>query len=132
MSILRFIKSRQGPIGAANLILKKLKVNIPKSILAQDLEYHPDYPSMLSISDVFRSYGVDNVVVRASIDAVRDFDGPCIVPIKLGYNHAEPLAELEFGEIFTGVALFVEKGDSAGEADFDRKVVAERKQILKK
>src|SRR5690606_826167 len=44
----------------------------------------------------------------------------------------ESLAELEFGEIFTGVALFVEKGDSAGEAGFERKIVAERKQILKK
>lgn len=46
------------------LILKKtlrlLKVNYTNNFLRESILSHPDYPSLLAISDTLESYGVDN------------------------------------------------------------------------
>lgn len=47
-----------------SLMAKLLDVNISDGTIKQELEDHPDYPSLLSISDLLTNYGIRNVSIR--------------------------------------------------------------------
>jgi len=49
-------------------LLKKMKINIRTDIVIAELEKHPDYPSLLSISDVLSNFHIENNAFRLQAD----------------------------------------------------------------
>ena len=50
-------------------LLKYLSVNIEPDIIVGELERHPDYPSMLAISDVLKALNIENAAYRIEYDS---------------------------------------------------------------
>jgi hypothetical protein len=49
-------------------LLKKLRIKVNSSTVKQRLESHPDYPSLLSISDCLSDFHIENIAYRTSLE----------------------------------------------------------------
>jgi uncharacterized membrane protein/thiol-disulfide isomerase/thioredoxin len=74
--------SNENCIRVTEELLKKLQVKISATTLTKDLEYHPDYPSLLSISDILHSYSIANLTVKEDRKLSSEYPVPCIVSVK--------------------------------------------------
>lgn len=130
-------------------IVEKYKLPVTRTSLQKDLTEHPDYPSLLSISDVLTSYRIENVAASISSDEFEQLPLPFIVYIKnsasqdafglvesvnkngvelytTGPGKTQQLSYAEFNKIYRGTALALEVDDQAGESDFAEKRRAEK------
>jgi uncharacterized membrane protein len=73
---------KEAPIKVTGLLLKLLDVKITDTTLENDLLYHPNYPSLLSISDVLSSYGVENISFECEKGQLSNLPIPFITRIK--------------------------------------------------
>ena len=109
-------------------LLKSLSINITPSIIATELEKHPDYPSLLAISDVLTALHIENIAFRIKYDDLANVPTPFIAHTRLNsgdfvvvnrieenavavssdkWNYHQINAE-NFKQIFDGVVLTVE------------------------
>jgi len=132
---------------------KQLQVQVTETTLKNEVTEHPDYPSLLSISDALRSYKVDNLSLKTTVDHISRFPVPFIAQIKgnnskytlfaivneIGLDNSinwynpeskknEVITEGEFSEIFTGYVMLAEAGEKAGEQDYENKRRSEKIQ----
>ncbi|OQP57763.1 hypothetical protein A3860_09050 [Niastella vici] len=131
---------------SAKLFADLLRVKITNASLTKDIEEHPDYPSLLSISDVLNSYGISNI--SASFDKNSFFEVPTpfitnlrgikrpvnyfavVSSINNGavryYDHENARWETcgadDFYERSSGVILMAEVEEGAGEIDYNKKI----------
>ncbi|MGZ3763688.1 MAG: vitamin K epoxide reductase family protein [Mucilaginibacter sp.] len=59
-------------------LLKNLSISIAPETIAAELEKHPDYPSLLAISDVLTSFRIENGAFRVETGQVTDVPRPFI------------------------------------------------------
>lgn len=65
-------------------LCQTLQISVTRTTLVNEITKHPDYPSMLSISDVMRDFRVDNISMKVeNADRLSEFFTPFIVQIKL-------------------------------------------------
>jgi uncharacterized membrane protein len=89
---LSFLSQKDIPVWVTNVLLSKLKVNVTYSSLEQELSAHPDYPSLLSISDVIQGYGVENLAVIINEENLANLPTPFIAQIKNQHSLADVFA----------------------------------------
>jgi uncharacterized membrane protein len=63
-----FLRKESNADAAAINLLKQLKVNINKQDIIDELEKHPDYPSLLAISDVLNWFKINNAAYRINAE----------------------------------------------------------------
>ncbi|RWY48327.1 vitamin K epoxide reductase family protein [Mucilaginibacter gilvus] len=56
-------------------LLKYLSINIDPAIICEELEKHPDYPSLLAVSDILTALKIENNALRVDYDEL--IDVPC-------------------------------------------------------
>jgi uncharacterized membrane protein len=130
-----------GPeIGA--MLVALLGVNVSASTLRKEIEEHPDYPSLLSISDVLNTYGVENIGIKFDLTKFTEIPVPFVTQlkgiksdiifftivkeIKGDIIHFLDPEKHRWGTLAIGdflkrcslVALLAEAGDDAGEKDY--------------
>jgi uncharacterized membrane protein/protein-disulfide isomerase len=66
---------------ATILLLNALNVKVPETIIVRDIEEHPDYPSLLSISDALNSYGMENMAIEVDANKLAEVPAPFITQI---------------------------------------------------
>ncbi|HEY6976521.1 MAG TPA: hypothetical protein VH396_09525 [Chitinophagaceae bacterium] len=54
------------PVTATIALLQQLKVNATNTTVNETLQNHPDYPSLLSISDALKQWHIENVAFKVS------------------------------------------------------------------
>lgn len=138
----------------AYAICNVLKVSVTQKTLTNALLEHPNYPSLLAISDVFQYYGIANASLRIEADNLLELQTPFIVQI-VGlkshdllfaviyhitseqiewYNPETHKKEIisfdQFEKIFTGYVQVYEVDIQAGERDFDINLRKEKKENL--
>lgn len=59
-------------------LLKYLSVNIKDEVIINELEKHPEYPSLLALSDVLTSLKIENSALNVTYDRVISIPGPFI------------------------------------------------------
>jgi len=59
-------------------LLKQLRVDINPQDVIEELEKHPDYPSLLAISDVLNWFKIDNAAYRIKADDLAEVPTPFI------------------------------------------------------
>ena len=69
------LKKNTNPGAAVTKLLKYLGINIDAEIVNAELEKHPDYPSLLSVSDVLTTLKIENNAFRVSFDELVNI--PC-------------------------------------------------------
>src|SRR5258706_1590323 len=67
---------------AAKLLIDLLHVKLTKTTLRKEIEGHPDYPSLLSISDILSKYCIDNLSIRLKPEKLGEVPVPFITPIR--------------------------------------------------
>ena len=134
--------------------IREIGLEVTEQTLQKTIEEHPDYPSMLAISDVLERFGAETVAARLSRSQLRELDQPYISQIRFGgggrqvftvvrpagdkqlsYLHPEKYRWIratveEFAELFLGVVLVAVSGERAGEADYEKKRKASRRRSL--
>lgn len=156
MGLLTTFFRRENIIEATAQLLALANVNVTGTTLEKDLHNHPDYPSLLSVSDVFKSYGVNNIAVKTSTEKLSSLPFPCLAPIRIN-SHEEKLTVLrEFNNgIFrylnpeslreeqipadefkskwkSGTVLLIDADDARGENDYYQKRSAEKLSSAKR
>lgn len=133
-------------------LIEELHVRVTKTTIQKDLLEHPDYPSLLSISDVLKTYGIDNIAIKLPIENFNNIAVPFIAYIKglqlkhslfavvnkvnkesiqfynPGTNKKEKLTKDEFAKLYEGIVLAVEANPDAEEKDYDKKRKNERQK----
>lgn len=66
---------------ATLLLLNALNVKVPETLIIRDIEEHPDYPSLLSISDILNSYGIENMAIEVDANKFAEVPAPFITQI---------------------------------------------------
>jgi uncharacterized membrane protein len=133
---------------ATTFLLKYLKVQVTESGVSKSLEEHPEFPSLLAVSDTLQFYGVDSaaikidksefikllppVLVQTEIEGKKYFS---VVVDKTSENllYLDPLtsklkriSNSDFEDIFSGYALIPEVVNEVSEVDYERKIKDER------
>jgi len=145
MKLISFFKEIDNSVMITEKLLSLLGVSATKTGIEKDLVNHPDYPSLLSISDVLTSYGVENVTLKSSIEKLYKIPLPCIVPIRDQYGTEKfsivtsiedksvnfyDTDSLIFRELETntfeklwlgGIVMIVDAEDAKGEESYDLK-----------
>lgn len=95
MKLFSIFSNRENCIEASRKLLSVLNVKVTITTLENDLVNHPDYPSLLSISDILTGYGVENMALKSSIDQLAGLPSPFMVTI---------IGEKTYNELFTVIA----------------------------
>lgn len=64
------------------VFLKTLKVKVSNTTIYKAINYHPDYPSLLSISDILTEYRIANISFQANLDQLNQLPVPFIAQVK--------------------------------------------------
>ncbi|MDB5142972.1 MAG: hypothetical protein JWQ66_1685 [Mucilaginibacter sp.] len=109
-------------------LLKSLSINIAPTAIIAELEKHPDYPSLLAISDVLNNFNIENSAFRIQPDGLINVPCPFIAHTHLSNGDfvvvdqfknqdvvisgekwtRHKMSLLEFKTIFSGVVLTAE------------------------
>jgi len=132
---------------------KQLQVQVTETTVKKEITEHPNYPSLLSISDALRSYKVENLSLKTTVDNFESFPTPFIAQVNgqlsqyslfaivnntllndqiNWYNPEKKKNELitksNFEKLFTGYVMLAEAGEKAGEQDYETKRKSEQIQ----
>ena len=100
--------------------LKKLKISVSKNYIRQQLNSHPDYPSLLSITDTLDELGIDNTAIQIEKEQLPEMPVPFVAHLNSNggefviVENRDNLDEQfpDFFERWGGVAIAVEKSES--------------------
>lgn len=135
-----FSPKKDNAVDVTELLLKALNVKVSKSTIKNALEDHPDFPSLLSLSDCLNEWGVENQTYQIDKD---NFDkGELLFPFiaatntngglftlvtkmenGLVYterenNDFEPQTEAAFLHCWKGIALYATTHKNSGEKEY--------------
>jgi len=137
---------------SAMLLATLLDVKISATTLKKEIEEHPDYPSLLSISDVLNGYGIETIGIKFDPDKFKEIPCPFITQLKGAKNTFDFftvvksmdnstvtffdvekhqwsfIAKDDFMKRCSGVVLLTEVGDNVGEKDYAKKRKEEKQK----
>lgn len=152
--MLNFLKPKLSNASAVVvLLLKALNVKVSSSTVDDNLQDHPEYPSLLAINDCLTDWHVPNQAYQISKEEYdpTDLEYPFIAHSKMngGYfmlvhsiadgkvNYSDDkkqnasLPEEEFLKLWSGVALHATANSKSGEADYGTKSLLQTFNTLK-
>ena len=59
-------KNYENPVNATIQLLRQLNIKVTNSSVNEAILAHPDYPSLLCISDCLKQWQVENIAVRTA------------------------------------------------------------------
>lgn len=120
----------------ARKFLSLLNIKYTDKSLRENLLSHPDYPSLLSISEILVKYNIENVATKTSFERLQDFPQPSIIQIVNEgnsffyvlesfskdevrcYDESGELKSISinvFQSLWTGICLIARKTEQSGE-----------------
>ena len=138
----------------AVLLTSLLKVKVTATTLEKEIEEHPNYPSLLSLSDVLSNYGIENIAIKIDVDKLDKLPTPFITQIlgiksstkyftvvkeinQFGVQFFDPeshrwkmISKEAFSKRFLDVVLLAELGEKSGEKNYIQKIKAEKMSRL--
>lgn len=152
--MLNLLQPKQSNASAVvNLLLKALNVKVNSTTVDDNLQDHPEYPSLLAINDCLTEWHVPNQayqISKAEYDPA-DLEFPFIAHSKVngGYfmliheitngkvsysdekKQKATISEEEFLKLWSGVALHATASSKSGEIDYQTKFLAQTFNALK-
>lgn len=115
----------------AQAFCQRLQVTVTKSSIQKQLQEHPDYPSLLAVSDILKNVGINNAAFETKLDDLDNFPKHFIAEIKtatdtsysivtiidantIEYNNtpnntATIVSLDDFNKVFTGKVILAEE-----------------------
>jgi uncharacterized membrane protein len=147
-SISMAIRFESNLLNVGGKYLEQLKIPVSKSTLKKRLEAHPFYPSLYSLSSVFRNFNIENESFEVGNENFKDFEPPYIAYYKekdsakdfilvthannthIGYiagnNKTIQVSRNEFFEKFQNIIFAAEGDSSSGEKEYVASLSTER------
>lgn len=129
-----FLRKNANAVDTIAELLSHFKIPVTKKTIFNELKIHPDYPSLLALSDVLRQFGIANEAYsKVSMEQLPIIPCPFIVHTKnqgsqfmLVKSITDTHIQLnkitveinEFKEKFDGTILVLEALDSAGDPNY--------------
>ncbi|WP_447641156.1 MULTISPECIES: vitamin K epoxide reductase family protein [Chitinophagaceae] len=162
MRMTLLIQRLLNPLGNSEAVTiqlcRALAVSVTATTIRKQLEVHPDYPSLMSISDVLKNIGINNISPKNTTVKTDAFETPFIAQISLviegvksryfcvitknddeqiSFIHPIELKEttlslFEFEKICTKNVLLIEKSETSGEKEYTKHLKEEKRIILTK
>ena len=117
--------------------MKSLDIKLSKSLLTQELESHPDYPSALSITDILDDLGIETVVLEIEKENLNKIPIPFLAHTHEGIRFklindialiADPASE--FYKQWTGVVIATERPKEFKNIAHENALGKEKKNIF--
>lgn len=126
-------------------LVEELGIQVTRQTIANELQKHPEYGSLLAYSDVLNNLQVPNAAYRLTFEQLIDVplpyiafasQGKFILVTALDKNHAVVSNEYsdnvkltieQFNQLYSGLVLLAEKKESSGEVDYIQK---RRKEVI--
>ena len=97
--------------------LSALHIRVSKNLVTRQLKSHPDYPSLLSITDTLNDLGIDNLALSIEKDQLHEVATPFLAHLNTGggefvlVQNRDSLDKVypEFFERWSGVVVAAEK-----------------------
>ena len=125
------IKNLLNPQAALFKLLNYKGINVNTSAVQDELEKHPDFPSLLAVCDVLTAFNIENSAFRISVDELTDVPLPFLAHVNSGEGDMVAVTRIDndtiyisndkwekhklkvenFKKIFTGIVLTVEPSD---------------------
>src|SRR3569833_898886 len=80
-------------------LLKHLDINIAHAQVEAELEKHPDYPSLLAISDVLTNFNVENTAFRVDFDELDNEMCPFLAHTKTSGNEFVVVKRIDYKKV---------------------------------
>jgi uncharacterized membrane protein/thiol-disulfide isomerase/thioredoxin len=138
-------------VNAARSLVRSMNVKASTAGLKEKLQEHPDYPSLLSISDVLTNWSISNISIRADREMLESLPTPFMVHMRdtenfyfvvvrsldaNGLTISDKFSQKwttidwdSFLKNWTGTVTIIEPGENAGEPDYAQK---RQKELLSK
>ncbi|HEY8929078.1 MAG TPA: vitamin K epoxide reductase family protein [Mucilaginibacter sp.] len=150
----RILEPKPNGPEVAIMLADLLGVKITKSTLSKEIEQHPDYPSLLSISDVLNGFGIENIGIKFDTLKISELPMPFITQVMgkktgilfftivkdVGEKYVEyydpekhdwtKSTKEEFWDNGTNVALLLEAEEGAGEKDYLKNRTGEKQRTF--
>lgn len=122
---------------------KLLEIRVTETTLKKEISEHPDYPSLLSVSEVFHLFKIDHLPLKTTISSFDSFSAPFIVQINeqtsgqtlfaivnkvlpdgmISWYHPEKkknehIRKEEFEKLFTGYVMLAKANEMSGETNY--------------
>jgi thiol-disulfide isomerase/thioredoxin len=132
-------------------ILELLKIRFTKNYLKEEILSHPQFPSLLTISDVLEKYHISTLPLKIGKEKLDQIPTPCIVQVRVqgkeffqtlshiaedgfsGYDETGKVFKVsrkDFLSIWAGVVLVVEKNDNSAEPGIEERLQKEKTQTF--
>jgi len=145
MKLLTFTFRKTNAVAVSTALIKRLKIPVSGFTIKSSLENHPDYPSLLSLSDSLTSWSVPNQAMQLDKENsnIDELPLPFIAHVKIEggqlllineirgnivyfSNEAEKNGKLdkdEFLRRWDGIILYAEKDEQSGEANYNQSFI---------
>lgn len=127
-------------------LLKQLHVPVTATTVIDTIEQHPDYPSLLSISDSLQKWKVENLALKVDTESLEKIPTPFIAHTNKGGNNfilvnsvngtvdysdekkrPQQKTSEEFKKDWDNIVLIAEKSEASGEQEYRLK---KRKELI--
>ena len=140
-------RSHQPIVGTLNRFLKALNVRVSANTIEEEILSHPDYPSLLAVSDCLNKWKIDNVSTRVDKSQLDDVSLPFMAHLQSRLVLVLDVAEhkvtvfdengtdkvmdkAEFLMSWDGIVLLAETDTESGEKYFDKKLQQQKSRLL--
>lgn len=148
---MRFTANEKNVVDALSMLLNQQQVHVTRQTLRERLYLHPNFPSLVAISDVLKQFKVSNIAVQIEREqlihiplpslAFLSIDGGIFAPIrsvndstiewldtKRGWIN-EPLTD--FYSKWNQVVLLSEPNEQSGENNYSQKRLEEVREMIR-
>lgn len=114
--------------------LRKTGIPVSASLLRERLSAHPDYPSLLSVTDVLDEWGIDNAALVIDKERLQQVPLPFLAHdvrnngfVLINNIEKQVTNNLAFNNHWNGTALLAEKPDNWHYPENDKRLAEEKK-----
>lgn len=94
------LKSYSNPDAALIKLLKYSGIRTDANVIINELEKHPDYPSLLSIIDVLTTFKIDNKAFRLSFDELAELPCPFLAHVSSNGGEFLVVTKIDTNNLF--------------------------------
>lgn len=135
-------REEENYINTVHCLVKDLHVKVTATTISRRLREHPDFPSLLSISDSLKAWKIENLAIRIAADKLPDLPLPFITKLRVNrkysmcvvkeFNHHQVTVSEgtsskwkkmpydEFLQSWQGVVLLTESTGDSGEKEYKK------------
>jgi len=135
------MQEHKNSIATVSKLLNHFKIKVTKQTIRAEMELHPDYPSLLTISDVLKKWDVHNCAYQIETGDLHKVSCPFIAHLSTNGGEfvivqsiddeevtisnekwtGKRYKIMEFTKLYSGSILAVEPGVNAGEANYSQR-----------